>query len=192
MSKDIIISLNGQEGSGKSTIATMLAEKLNIPRFYMGQIFRDMAAEKGMTLPEFRKVCDQDPSIDRKVDDYVTALPEKNSSFVIESRTAWHFIPQSIKIYLQVDSKIAAERIFKNLSEKNNRGNEDATLDCVENIEQSILKRRAEDSERYFSFYGIRQDEVSNYDLVVNTTNLTIQEVFEKIVEFIYANEKSS
>ncbi|KKR20080.1 MAG: Cytidylate kinase [Candidatus Moranbacteria bacterium GW2011_GWA2_39_41] len=190
MRKDIIISLNGQEGSGKSTIATMLSEKLNIPRFYMGQIFREMAAEQGMTLPEFRKVCDQDPSADKKIDDYVIALPEKNPNFVIESRTAWHFIPQSIKIYLQVDSKIAAERIFKNLSEKNNRGNEDATLDCVENIEQSILKRRAEDSERYFSFYGIRQDEASNYDLVVNTTNLTIEQVFEKVIK--YVNEKSS
>ena len=96
----------------------------------------------------------------------------------------------SIKIYLQVDSKIAAERIFKNLSEKNNRGNEDATLDCVENIEQSILKRRAEDSERYFSFYGIHQDEASNYDLVVNTTSLTIEEVFEKVITYI--NEKSN
>ena len=188
--KALIISLNGQEGSGKSTIAKMIAEKFEIPRFYMGQIFRDMAKEKGMTLPEFRKICDTDPSLDKKVDDYVIALPGEHENFIIESRTAWHFIPQSIKIYMQVDSNVAAKRIYDNLAEKNNRGNEDSTLDSVENIEKSILKRRAEDSERYFSFYGIHRDDIKNYDLVINTTNLTIPEVFEKIVTFI--NEKSS
>lgn len=190
LNPNLIISLNGQEGSGKSTIATMIAERLNIPRFYIGQIFRDMAKEKGMTMSEFRKACDQDLSIDRKLDDFVVSLPEKHKSFIIESRTAWHFIPQSLKIYLQVDSETAAERIYKGLAEKNNRGNEDANLDSVENIKQSILRRRAEDSERYFSFYGIRQDDEKNYDLIINTTNLTIDEVFEKAIAFI--NEKSN
>jgi cytidylate kinase len=190
LNKNLIVSLNGQEGSGKSTIATMLAEKFDIPRFYMGQLFRDMAKEKGMTLTEFRKICDQDPSLDKKVDDYVTSLPNKHEKFIIESRTAWHFIPQSIKIYLRVDSKTAAKRIFDGLAEKNNRGNEDTALDTIENIEKSILKRRVEDSERYFSFYGIRQDEEKNYDLIVDTTNLTIQEVLEKVIIFI--NAKSS
>lgn len=190
ITSDLIISLNGQEGSGKSTIAKLLAEKFNIPRFYMGQFFRDMAQEKGMTLTEFRKICDQDPSLDKKVDDYVTELPTKHKKFIIESRTAWHFIPQSIKIYLQVDSKTAAKRIFDELTEKNNRGNEDTNLDTLENIEKSILRRRVEDSDRYFSFYGIRQDAETNYDLIVDTTNLTINEVLEKIITFI--NAKSS
>ncbi|MFA7209600.1 MAG: AAA family ATPase [Parcubacteria group bacterium] len=186
----LIISFNGQEGSGKSTIAALVAEKLGVPRYYMGQLFRDMAQERGMTLPEFRKICDQDPEFDKKVDDYVVSLAEKHSSFVIESRTAWHFIPQSIKIYLQVDPTAAAERILKGLAGKNNRGNEDANLDTVENIRKSILQRSMEDSERYFSLYGIRQDEIGNYDFVINTTNLTIAEVFEKVIAFI--NEKSA
>ncbi|EKE11508.1 MAG: hypothetical protein ACD_15C00066G0003 [uncultured bacterium] len=188
--KKLIISLNGQEGSGKSTMAAMIAEKLEIPRYYMGQIYRDMAKEKGLSLPKFRKICDADPSFDNKIDDFVASLPQKQASFVIESRTAWHFIPQSIKIYLRVNSKIAAERIFKNISEKNNRDNEDANLNTVENIEKSILKRREEDSERYFSLYGIRQDDEKNYDFVLDTTNLDINDVFEEIITFI--NEKSN
>jgi CMP/dCMP kinase len=187
--KQIIISLNGQEGSGKSTIATMVAEKLKIPRFYMGQIFRDMAKEKGLTLPEFRKICDSDPSFDNQVDDYVVSLPGKHGSFIIESRTAWHFIPQSIKIYLQVNPRVAAERIFKGLSRSNNRGNEDINLDNIANIERSILQRRAEDSERYFSLYGIHQDDEKNYDFTLDTTGLTIEDVFEKVIAII--NEKS-
>ncbi|MDP1833799.1 MAG: AAA family ATPase [Candidatus Moranbacteria bacterium] len=186
----LIVSFNGQEGSGKSTIAALVAEKMGIPRYYMGQLFRDMAKEHGLTLPEFRKICDQDPSFDKKVDDYVTALPDKHESFVIESRTAWHFIPQSIKIYLQVEPEAAAERIFKGLDGKNNRGNEDTNLNTAENIRKSIIKRRLEDNERYFALYGIRQDEIKNYDFIIDTTNLTIAEVFEKVITFI--NEKSA
>lgn len=186
--KNLIISFNGQEGSGKSTIAAKIAEHLEIPRYYMGQLFRDMAAEKNMTLPEFRKICDADPSFDKKVDDYVASLPNNHASFVIESRTAWHFIPQSIKIYLRVESKVAAQRIFRAMREKNNRGNEDTDLDTLENIEKSILQRRIEDSDRYFSIYGIHQDDEKNYDLIINTTNLNITEVFEKVLEYI--NEK--
>ncbi len=181
----MIISFNGQEGSGKSTISLMVADKFGFSHYYMGQIFRDMAKEKGMTLPEFRKICDADPSFDRKVDDYLIKLSKEQESFVIESRTAWHFIPQSLKIYLKVDSKVAAERIFKGLSEKNNRGNEDKNLNTVENIQKSILQRRKEDSERYFSLYNIHQDDEKNYDFVLDTTKLNIEEVFGAVMEFI-------
>jgi len=181
----MVVSFNGQEGSGKSTIAKMVAEKLSFPRYYMGQIFRDMAVKKGMDLPEFRKLCDTDPDFDKKVDDYVIKLSQEQNNFVIESRTAWHFIPDSLKIYLKVDPDVAAERIFKALSKEHNRGNEDANLDTVENIQKSILRRRKEDSERYFSLYGIHQDNEKNYDLIVNTNKLTIEEVFSAVMKFI-------
>lgn len=183
----LIVSFNGQEGSGKSTIAKLVAEKLNCPRFYMGQMFRDMAAERGMSLPELRKLCDLDPDFDRKVDDFLIKLSTEHAHFIIESRTAWHFIPESIKIFLKVDSLAAAERIFKALKTENNRENEDKNLDSIENIETSILKRRKEDSERYFTFYGIHQDDEKNYDLVVDTTNRSIEEVFTLVMEFITA-----
>lgn len=183
--KKLIISLNGQEGSGKSTIAKMLAKKLNIPRYYMGQMFRDMALEKGMSLPEFRKICDADPAFDKKVDDYIVKLSVEKDNFVIESRTAWHFIPNSLKIYLKVDPQSAAKRILKALSKEHNRGNEDTNLDTIENIQRSILQRRKEDSERYFALYGIRQDIEKNYDFIIDTTNLSIEDVFRKVMDFI-------
>ena len=168
----------------------MLAEKLGIPRYYMGQMFRNMAQEKGLTLADFMNFLASNPEIEKEIDNYMINLPQEKDSFVIEGRVAWHLIPQSIKIYLQVDSKIAAQRILRAMSEKNNRGNEDANLDTLENIEKSILQRRVKDSERYFNLYGIRQDEEKNYDLIVNTTDLTINEVLEKIIIFI--NAKSS
>jgi len=184
-SNKLIVSFNGQEGSGKSTIATLVAEKLGWPRYYMGQMFRDMAAEKGMALPEFRKICDVDPDFDKKVDDRVIKLSQDQDKFIIESRTAWHFVPDSLKIYLKVDPDVAAERIFKAVTKGNNRGNEDVCLNTVEDIQKSILRRRSEDTERYFILYGIHQDDEKNYDLIIDTTKLTVEEVFLKVMDFI-------
>jgi len=186
--KKVIISLNGQEGSGKSTIAKMIAEKLEIPRYYMGQIFRDMAKERNINLPDFRKICDADPSFDKKVDDYIIKLSKEKDAFIIESRTAWHFLPGSLKIYLKVTPEEAAKRILKNTQEENNRGNEDSNLNTIENIKKSILKRRTEDNERYFKLYGIKQDDRKNYDCVIDTTNIPANEVFQKAMEFIEKN----
>lgn len=184
-SKIFIISFNGQEGSGKSTIAKMVAAKLGWPRYYMGQMLRDMARERGITLVEFGKLRDADPSFDRKVDDYMIQLSKGDESFVVESRTAWHFIPSSIKIYLKVDTLEAAKRIFRELQNENNRKHEDKNLDSIENIQASLLKRREEDNKRYFNFYGTDQTRENNYDFVVDTTNLSITEVFEKVMEFV-------
>ena len=183
-----IISLNGQEGSGKSTIAKMIAKELNFPRYYMGQIFRDMAKEKNVKLSEFRKICDADPTFDNKLDDHLVKLSREEDNFVIESRTAWHFIPDSLKIYLEVTPQAAAQRILDNTAKEQNRENEDSNLDTLENVQKSIIKRRKEDSERYFNLYGIHQDDRKNYDFVIDTTGLSIKEVFEGVMKFIEKN----
>ena len=163
-SNKFIISFNGQEGSGKSTIATMVSTQFKWPRYYMGQIFRDMAKERGLDLAEFRKVCDNDQNFDKKVDNYVVKLSQEQDRFVIESRTAWHFIPNSVKIYLKVETSVAAKRILKSMSAEQDRSNEDTNLKTIESIKESLLRRRKEDSERYFSLYGIWQDDEKNYD----------------------------
>ncbi|NTV40858.1 MAG: AAA family ATPase [Candidatus Moranbacteria bacterium] len=181
----LVVSFNGQEGSGKSTIAKMVAEKLKCPRYYMGQMFRDMAKEKGLDLVEFRKICDNNPDFDKSVDDYVIKLSKEQTNFVIESRTAWHFIPDSLKIYLKVEPAVAAQRILRSILSEKSRSNEDSGLDTAENIKKSILKRRKEDSERYFSLYGIHQDYEENYDFIMDTTELTVEEVFLGVMRFI-------
>lgn len=182
---NLIISLNGHEGSGKSTIARMVAERLGVPMFHMGQIFRDKAAEKGMTLAEYGRLRDTSPAYDREADDHLLKLAAENDSFVIDSRTAWHFIPQSLKIFLKVDISAAAERIMKELQADEARKMEDKNLDSIKNIISSIKKRRSEDNKKYLAYYGINPDDEINYDLVLDTTNLSITDVFEKVMEFI-------
>lgn len=191
--EDMIISFNGDHGSGKSTIARMVAKQLGYPRYYMGQIFRDIAKEKGNTLEELHEGIVDDVAIDKLVDDYLVNLSKKESDFVVESRTAWYFIPKSIKFYFRVDSKESAKRVFLELQKENQR-NEGKSLDSIEKVERSLDNRKKMDDERYFKFYGINIRDDKNYDLVIDTTSLTVQEVFEKVMKFIRfkLHEKSS
>ena len=188
----MIISFNGDHGSGKSTMAKSVAEELGFERYYMGKIFRDLAKEKGMTLEELHVYMVDNPEVDTMVDNYLVDLAKKEDNFVVESRTAWHFIPKSLKIYLKIDDEEAAKRIYFELQKENER-NEGKNLDTIDKVRESIIKRKEMDDERYMKFYGINIRNDKNYDLVIDTTNLSIEESFRKVMEFIKSkiSEKS-
>jgi len=181
----MIISFSGDEGSGKSTIAQRVAEELGYPRYYMGQIFRDMARKRGMAVAEYAKSVEKDPSADKKVDDYILKLAKDKKDFVIESRTAWHFVPQSLKIYLKVDPKEGAKRIFKQLQEEVGSRNEDRKINSADDVLKSTQRRRKADDLRYKKYYGINIRDPKNYDFALDTTNLTREEVFKRVIDFV-------
>jgi cytidylate kinase len=129
----MIISISGAEGSGKSTIAKMLAEKLGWPRYYIGGIRREKAKERGLTLEEYNKLGETDPSTDLEVDEYQKKLGETQDNFIIEGRTSWHFIPHSFKIFLDVSFEEGARRIWGNLQKDSSR-NEGNNLKSYEDV----------------------------------------------------------
>ena len=180
----MIISINGPAGSGKSTIAKMLAEKLGWTHYYVGGLFRDLAKKRGLTLLEYLKIGETDPAIDTEPDKYQEELGKKEDNFVIEGRTSWHFIPHSLKIYIDVGQNIAAGRIFSDL-QKNGSRNEDAELRSVDDVLESIKKRHASDIVRYDKYFGIDVFDHKNYDFVIDTSNLTKEESFNKVYEFV-------
>ena len=180
----MIISIGGYMGSGKSTIAKMLAEKLGWPRYYIGGLRREKARARGLTLAEYNQLGETDPATDFEVDEYQKKLGETEDNFIIEGRTSWHFIPQSLKIYLEVDKKISAKRIFNDLQKFADR-NEARKFDSEETVLNNILEREKSDRTRYQKYYQFDVYDPSHYDFVLNTTNLTAKEVFNKIWEFL-------
>jgi cytidylate kinase len=179
----MIIAISGDLGSGKSTIAKELAKNLEIPRYYMGSILRKTAEDRGLTIGDLMKEAEVDPSIDKDIDQYVKKLPEKEESFVIESRTAWFLIPNALKIYLQVSQEEAAKRIFKEIEEGNERN--EGGLKTFEEVLKSVKSRSLRDRDRYQKYYGVDIKKEDNYDLVLDTTNLSKKEVYQKIWEFV-------
>jgi len=115
----MIISIAGAIGSGKSTIGKILSDKMGWPRYNMGDVWRETARQKGMTLAELQKLSETDFKVDKEVDGYVKKLGATKDNFIIEGRLAWLFIPHSLKIYLDVSEDEAARRIFSELEARN-------------------------------------------------------------------------
>lgn len=181
----MIITINGDEGSGKTTVAKKISEKLNFPRYTTGEIFREMSKKRGLSLVDYLKLGETDPQIDKEVDDYVVKLSKEQSSFIIDSRVAWHFIPESIKIYLEIDQLEGAGRIYKEILGKNNRNETRKPPASVEYVMKKIQQRKATDDKRYMKYYGINIRDKANYDFVLDTTSLDPEQVADSVMEFI-------
>lgn len=180
----MIISFCGDNGSGKSTAAIKIAEALGYKHYHMGQVLRDMAKERNITLEELNELRNIDPNFDKAVDAFLVKIGKESDNFVIESRTAWHFLPNSLKIYLKVEEKEAAKRVFLELQGENKR-NEGQYLDSEEKVLKSIIARGKNDNKIYMDLYGIDIRDEKHFDFVLDTTHLSIEEVFEKVMEFI-------
>jgi cytidylate kinase len=180
------ITISGMPGSGKTTVAKIIAERLKLKYYYIGTIQRDIAKQKGITINELLKLSETDPSSDKFLDDYLVKLGETEDDFVAEGRTAAHFIPDSIKLFIAVDVKVGAERIWKDINENGagNARNEQIASSLAEQVK--ITQARIDsDQLRYRKYYNIDIFDKGMYDLWLDTTGMTIEQVVDKILRFI-------
>lgn len=177
----MIITISGMPGSGKSTVAKILARRLRMKRYYVGMMRRKMAREKGMTLAEFNKLGEKEDWTDRKVDEYQKKLGEKEDNFVIEGRTSFFLIPQSVKVFLDVDMKVGAKRIFDELK-KGERGRNEGEFRTLAEAEKSVIERHTSDVRRYKKYYGVDITDKRQYDMIIDTSRLTPAQAVKKII----------
>ncbi|MBI2654170.1 nucleoside monophosphate kinase [Candidatus Woesearchaeota archaeon] len=89
------ITISGKAGTGKSTVAKLLAHKLNLKHYSIGDLMRAMAKEKGITLLELNQLAEQDKSIDLELDDKLKELGQEKDNFVVDGRLT-AFFPMQI------------------------------------------------------------------------------------------------
>ncbi|MBW2972557.1 cytidylate kinase family protein [Candidatus Woesearchaeota archaeon] len=186
----MIITISGMPGSGKTTVARMLSERLKLKHYYMGGIRRKVAEERGITLNELNALGEKDPESDRLVDDMLVKLGKTEDNFIAEGRTASHFIPHSIKLFIAVDIKEGARRIRDDVKLKGNKRNEEIR----ENISEMVAlldKRIASDKVRYKKYYNIDIFDPEMYDLWIDTTDMTPEQVVDQILAYIEENQCS-
>lgn len=170
------ISLAGDLGSGKSTVSEILIERLGAEYYSTGAIVRSVAAKRGMTVVELNKYMETHPELDHEIDEGIAALSDVDKLLIIDSRMAWHFTRGTFKVYLSVDIETSALRIMN----ANRAGEHAATLD--ETVAETRARRESE-KKRYFEQYGVDIKDLTNYDLVVDTTAATPAEVAERIID---------
>lgn len=176
MEKKHIISLGGELASGKGTVSKILMQRLNYTVYRNGDYFRKLAKESGMDVTSFNEYVKDHPEIDRRIENSASEYAKEHNNFIIDARLGWYAVPQSFKVYLKVDINVAAKRVFEDEARINER-----KFDNVEEQKKDIEKRYKLENERYWELYGVRKEDESNYDFVLDTTYLTPDEVADKI-----------
>lgn len=168
------ITITGNLGSGKSSVCKEL-EKSGFTVISAGDIFRELAAEKGMTVIELNEAAKKDRSIDDMLDNRSTELGKKMDRTVFDSRLAWHFVENSFKVFLLVDTQEAARRVFNG----DNRSAE--AYQTVEEAQAGLEERASLEQERFWKLYGIDYYDVGNYDLVIESTCASPEDIAQEI-----------
>ena len=186
----MLISITGKLGSGKSTVCNILKEKYGFEIFSTGTINREFARKLGITTLELNERLKADPTLDKEIDGTVTRLSieKKDEKLIFDSRMAWHFAKDTFKIFLTIDPMEAARRVINN-----QRGAEER-YESIDDACAGLIKRGNVERERFIQIYGVDYFDNNNYDLIVDTTSRTPEEIVNIIMKNYesYCTDKSS
>lgn len=176
MHKKNIITISGKPGSGKSTTADSLAEILSYARYSAGQVVRKYIIKNKLTLREYNERAVLDHSLDQNVDQKIRALRTQND-LVIDSRLGFYWIPESFKVYLDLDIKIASQRIYNDAEHNTSRRNSGEKVNDLADAEILVKERMELEQRRFQALYHIDPYQLKHFDLIINTLNQTPQSV---------------
>jgi CMP/dCMP kinase len=171
LSKPIKISITGDLGSGKSRVSHILCTETDFRYMSTGQIQRQLAHSLGMDTLEMNRRADTDPSIDEQIDGALMALNNSLEGYVIDSRLAWHFVPSSFKVFLKTDLEESVRRIMTDQA-RNSEGYASAA-----EAAEKIMARKASENNRFLEKYNANCSNLDNFDIIVDTTDRTPDEV---------------
>jgi len=155
----MLITVSGPAGSGKSTLAAELAAELGVEHVSGGDVFRNLASERGLTPLELNRRAEEDDSIDRDLDRRLRGIARERDALVLESRLAGWMAGEYADLRLWLDAPLAvrAARIA------------DREDKPVETAREETEARAESEALRYREYYGIDIGDLSIYDLVINT-----------------------
>ncbi len=172
------IAFSGRLGSGKSTVCAILRDKYGYEIYSTGTVQRKVAAEMGIDTLELNRRMRENPELDHIIDDAVVKLSRERAgdNIVYDSRMAWHFAENTFKVYMYVDPTVAGKRVFDA-----DRGNVE-TYSSPEEAAEKLIARSLEENVRFQEIYNVDNLNYRNYDLIVDSTSATPEEIAETIV----------
>ncbi|MFQ3283479.1 MAG: cytidylate kinase [Natronomonas sp.] len=173
----MLITISGPAGSGKSTVAAGLAERLGSEHISGGDIFREVAAERDLTPLELNKLAEDEDSIDRDLDRRQRELAAERDDLVLESRLAGWMAGDhaDFRIWLDAPLDIRAERIA------------DREDKAVGTAREETVERADSEALRYQEYYDIDIDELDIYDLALNTARFSPGAVLDVVITAVEA-----
>ena len=171
------VTISGHPGSGTSTLVEGLSKHFSWTSINGGQIFRNEASERKMTLAEFGELCSNDETVDLTLDEKLRTHILDQVTNIIESRLAgwWGYKLQfdCIRIWLKVSEQERAKRV---------------TVREGITLEEAISANKARllvDNERYEKMYGLIPDDPTPYTHIIDATNITAEQVLAEAIRIL-------
>jgi cytidylate kinase len=167
--KDFKIAISGKSGCGNTTVSRLVAEKMGLR--FINFTFRTLAEERGISLNEVLEKAAGDDFWDREVDSRQVRLAREDGC-VLGSRLAiWMLEEADLKVYLRALPNTRALRIVKREG------------GALEEVAAFTVERDRQDRERYLRIYGIDNDRYDFADMVIDTDNLSPDEIADLIIK---------
>ena len=172
-----MVAISGKSGCGNTTVSRLLAAKLGFE--LVNFTFRNLAAERGVSLARIIELAEDDFTFDRLVDARQVELARAGRS-VIGSRLAIWMLPDAtLRVFLTASVEARTNRILKREG-----GSYDEVLSFT-------TARDSKDHERYRKIYGIDNDDYSFADLIINSEGFAPEAIVEIIAQ-AYAEKAKS
>lgn len=166
----MIITLGGLAGTGTTTTAELLSEKLDIPYISAGYVFRQMASERGMSVLEFSEFAEGNDDIDKEIDKRQAELAKSSDNLIVEGRLSAYFVEADLKLWLVTPFDVRSQRIAERESKS------------VDAASEEIIVREESEALRYMDIHNIDIKNMDIYDLIINTGTFNPEEVSEIIL----------
>lgn len=176
MKRKHIITISGKPGSGKSSTADRVAELLGYTRYSSGDMVRRILAKHKMTLEEYNNRADNDHSLDAQIDEQLRALRDHND-IVVDSRLGFYWIPESFKIYLDLDIDVATARIFSDAASNAGRTDTGEGIGKLADVSTQVRNRVKNEQDRFRALYHIDPYNPIHFDLIIDTSRHSPQTV---------------
>ncbi|WP_433392796.1 AAA family ATPase [Micromonospora sp. KLBMP9576] len=171
------IVFNGDLGSGKSTVSVEIAERLGVRRVSVGDLYRQMAQERQMTALQLNLHAELDQAVDGYVDQLQRNIAASGERLVMDSRLAWHFFTDALKVHMITEPGEAARRVLARPS------GPAESYASMEEAKAKLRERSESERGRFIVRYGVDKARLRNYDLICDTTSAQAAEVIEHIID---------
>ncbi|MEO3779625.1 AAA family ATPase [Micromonospora sp. B11E3] len=171
------IVFNGDLGSGKSTVSIEIAKRLGMRRVSVGDLYRQMAQERQMTALQLNLHAELDQAVDGYVDQLQQDIAASGERLVMDSRLAWHFFTDALKVHMITEPTEAARRVLARPS------GPAESYTSLEEAKVKLHERSESERGRFIVRYGVDKARLRNYDLICDTTRANPEQVIEHIVD---------
>ena len=153
----MLLTISGPSGSGKTTVASGLSQRLGFAHISAGEVFRELARERALSLEQLSKLAEKDSEIDQMVDTRQAELAQSHENVIVDGRLSGWVLKGDIAVWLKAPLEVRAERIAR-------REDKDRAIALRE-----TRTRDSSEAARYLAFYNIDTVNLDIYDLIIDT-----------------------